>query len=137
MGGRASAARAEKEDMRPRSLLLVLLLALGLAASPAASGALRLGVADDTGKYAEDGGSWFFSEMDGVGLTDNRISIAWDPTRPTTIDDRAFLDRSMPFAALHGIRVIASVYPARPTALTDSPEAPAQFAAFLQLVART
>jgi hypothetical protein len=123
--------------MRLRSLLLVFLLGLALGAAPTGSAALRLGVADDTGKYAEDGGSWFFSELGGIGLTDNRISIAWDPARPTTIGDKAFLDRSLPVAALHRIRVIASVYPARPTSITDSADGPAQFAAFLQLVART
>src|SRR6266498_418029 len=50
------------------------------------------GVADDAGKYAEDGGAQFFNMLTDIGMTENRIAVFWDPANPTTIVDQAFLD---------------------------------------------
>jgi hypothetical protein len=117
--------------------MLVLCAAVALAACPVASADVAAGVADDSGKYAEDGGAWFFSTMRAAGLTENRMTILWDPAHPATILDRPFLDRSLPVAAAHGVRVVFAVYPVRATGLTDTAGAPEQFAAFLTLLART
>jgi hypothetical protein len=121
--------------MRGLAAAVCALLGALVLASPAAADA-SFGVADDHGKYAEDGGAAFFGRLGGAGLSANRVTILWDAEAPHTIPDRAFLDRSLPQAAAQGVRIVFSVYPRRPDALTTSPVAPAQFAEFLQLLAR-
>jgi hypothetical protein len=117
--------------------VLIACAALGLAVCPVAAADVTVGVADDRGKYAEDGGAWFFSTLRAAGLSENRMTILWEPAQPMTIADRPFLNRSLPHAAANGVRVVFAVYPGRASALTESPAAPEQFAAFLQMLART
>jgi hypothetical protein len=117
-----------------KTLVAALLCALTVAV-PAASAA-RFGVADDAGKYAEDGGDAFFRELGSLGMTENRVTILWHPDRPATIVEQPFLDRAVPRATERGVRLVFHVYPARPTAITSSVAAPEDFAAFLQLLAR-
>ena len=51
------------------------------------------GVADDASKYADDGGSWFYGELQGAGLTQNRWTVAFDPSEPDR-DQRAPVPRA-------------------------------------------
>ena len=117
------------------ALAAALLCALA-AAAPAAS-APRFGIADDAGKYADDGGRAFFGRIGSLGMTDNRVTILWHPDRPDTIVERAFLDRAVPTSVQRGIRLVFHVYPAQPAGLTASADRPEQFAGFLRLLART
>lgn len=113
------------------------LAALGfalLAAAPA-SGA-RFGFADDAGKYAEDGGAAFFADARALGSSEIRVTVNWDPLRPDTIVERAFLDRSLPVAKEQGIGVVFHVFPLQPTAITTAPDADESFASFLRQLAR-
>ena len=116
------------------ALAAVLLCVLG-AAGPAGA-APRFGIADDAGKYADDGGEAFFGQLRSLGLTDNRVTILWYPDRPATIVEQAFLDRAVPTAAERGIRLVFHVYPAQPAGLTASPARRVQFARFLGQLAR-
>ena len=93
------------------------------------------GVADDAGKYAEDGGTAFFATLNDLGMTENRVAVTWDPSNPTTIDDRAFLDRSIPKAAAHGIDIVFAIYPAKARGLADTPNGIQLFAQFAAKVA--
>src|SRR6266536_2941168 len=68
-------------------------LGTALVLTGAAAGT-TFGVADDAGKYAEDGGAQFYTMLTDIGMTENRIAVFWDPANPTTIVDQAFLDRS-------------------------------------------
>ena len=86
---------------RQTATLLAGACAALLLAAPAAAD-VTVGVADDRGKLAEDGGAAFFASMRDVGLTENRITLAWDPDHPTTIRDQAALDRYMANAAAAG-----------------------------------
>lgn len=106
-----------------------------LLAAPAAQAA-RFGIADDAGKYAE-GNASFFRQVRALGMTENRISIHWQPERPRTIVDKPFLDQALPAARAQGIRVVFHVFALSPTALTASPSATQEFADFLELLART
>jgi hypothetical protein len=108
----------------------------GLVVLPGA-GAARLGFADDGGKYADDGGAAFFSDLRAAGATDNRITVLWDPERPTRILERPFLDRALPVAAAKGVRVVLHVYPLTPTTITAAPGRVDAFASFLAQLART
>ncbi len=113
--------------------LACVLCALAFAGS---AGSTIFGVADDTGKYADDGGARFFSGLNDVGMTENRIAVFWDPAHPTTITDQAFLDRSIPEAISHGIEIVFAIYPLRARALVDTPNGIQLFAQFAAKVAQ-
>ena len=109
--------------------------ALGLAAPAVAD--VTVGVADDRGKMAADGGARFLADMRDVGLTENRITLAWDPEHPTTIRDQASLDRYVANATAAGIRLSIVIAPSRARALFGSGAVTNQFVAFVAQVART
>jgi hypothetical protein len=109
------------------------LCALVLAGSAGAIGAF--GVTEDAGKYARDGGGGFFAQLADVGMTENAITIYWDPTLPGGMAEPGLLERTLPYAAANGVRVVLTVYAAHPAQFTQSPTAEAQFAAFLQRLA--
>jgi hypothetical protein len=125
-----------RENMRKKGALLAALGFALLAVAPAASGS-RFGLADDAGKYAEDGGAAFFADARALGASDIRITVNWDPARPDTIVDRAFLDRSLPVAKEQGIGVVFHVFPLQPTAISKAPDAAESFASFLRQLARS
>jgi hypothetical protein len=116
-------------------LLACALGALALAAPAAAD--VTVGVADDRGKLAADGGLQFLADMREVGLTENRITLAWDPEHPTTIRDQASLDRYIANATAAGVRISMVVAPSRARALFGSTSATTQFVEFVAQVART
>src|SRR5205823_7840517 len=98
----------------------------------------RFGAADDATKYAEDGGAWLDGQLSSLGMTENRLTIRWNPAQPSTIQDKVFLDRSLPVAAARGMRVVFDVYPLGAYAFaSDTDAAIAGFTAYLQLIART
>jgi hypothetical protein len=101
---------------------------VSLSAAPA----INWGVADDASKYADDGGSWFYDELHGANLTENRWTLSFDPTHPTTISELAFLQRSAPEAQAAGIHVVLALY-ARPASAID----PTPFCAWAAQVAGT
>jgi hypothetical protein len=106
-----------------------------LALAGAASGT-TFGVADDAGKYADDGGAGFFSMLNDLGMTENRMAVFWDPANPTTIVDQAFLDRAVPEATKHGVAVMFAIYPLKARALVDTPNGIQLFADYAAKVAR-
>jgi hypothetical protein len=108
-----------------------------LSLTGAAAGVLRYGVTEDAGKYSADGGAAFFSQLNDVGLTENVITIYWDPTLPGGMAEPGLLDRVLPQASARGIRIVLAVYALKPTMFTHSPTAEAQFVSFLQRLART
>src|SRR5438552_4138607 len=72
--------------LRLTALLACACTALALAGSASST---TFGVADDAGKYADDGGASFFNTLTDLGMTENRIAVFWDPANPTTIVDQA------------------------------------------------
>jgi hypothetical protein len=106
--------------------------ALVLAGSASST---TFGVADDAGKYAEDGGAGFFATLTDLGMTENRIAVFWDPAKPTTIVDQAFLDRSIPQAMQRRIEVIFAIYPLKARGLVDTPNGVQLFAQYAAKVA--
>src|ERR687892_2255110 len=93
-------------------------VALALAGSASST---TFGVADDAGKYAEDGGAGFFTMLTQLGMTENRMAAFWDPSQPTTIFEQAFFDRAIPQAQKRGIEVIFAIYPLKARSLVDTP----------------
>src|SRR5439155_1638909 len=112
----------------------------GLSRSPAALAAradLRVGVSDDHPKISPEIAGRFYDAMKDVGLTENRISVTWDPSRPATIPNLEAIQQATALAATHDVHVTLTIYPDRARALTGSPTAAQQFVSFVQLVART
>ena len=118
-----------------RSFVLLSLLLAALLPSNA-SGALRLGVAEDAPKGMADGGAAMFQQMRGAGMSVIRISVFWDETRPAEITERAALDRAIPQARGKGIQVIFSIVPLHGNGVTQTPNGYDLFAKFCLLVAQ-
>jgi hypothetical protein len=118
--------------------LLALCCALLLSAAGAASAArgevppLQWGVADDASKFADDGGAWFYGELKGANLTQNRWTVGFDGTDPTAIKELPFLERAAPVAQAAGVRVILVLDSRR-----GSDHDPATFCSWARLVAET
>jgi hypothetical protein len=93
---------------------------------------INYGVADDTGKYADDGGAWFDTQLHGANLTEERWTLAFDPTSPTPIAELPFLQRAAPRAQADGIHVVLALY-GRPATAND----PDAFCAWAATVAGT
>jgi hypothetical protein len=113
--------------------LAAILAALAVAAT---AGATSFGVAEDFGKYADDGGASFFDRLRDLRMTENRIWIYWDPSRPDTIVEKPFLDRMLPTAAERGVHVVFSVSPLKARGVTAR-GGEARFVHFLVLLATT
>jgi hypothetical protein len=116
-------------------LAVIAALAAALAVAGNAS-AIDVGVVDDYG-VAPENSSWFLQNLADLGMRENRVSIAWDPAAPTTLQRRHELEQYVALATLSGVSVIFAVSPAKARSITASPTAPAQFAEFLQELART
>jgi hypothetical protein len=103
----------------------------------ASGGPLKVGAADDTGKYAGDCGLAFYGQMNDIGFSVDRVAVLWDETQPATIVEQGFLDRTVPCAAQKGIKLVFDVFPLHPTAISADPLGrSAQFVAWLQKVAQ-
>jgi hypothetical protein len=120
---------------KPAAALTCALAALVLAAPAGAD--VSVGVADDFGKLADDGGAGFLAAMRDVGLQENRITLAWDPDQPTTIREKEALDRYVANASAAGIRLSLVIAPSRARALFNSTSASTAFVRFVAQVART
>jgi hypothetical protein len=97
-----------------------------------AAGPITFGVADDTGKYADDGGKWFDTMLKGANMSEERWTLSWSPDRPTTIDELPFLVRAAPQAQADGVKVELALY-GRPASATD----PVAFCNWAGIVATT
>ena len=116
-----------------KQLTVALALACALAFATAAS-AVDFGANDDTGKYQDDGGATFFSQMAATGLKQNVITVRWKPGA-SEIPDLDRLERAVGAAVEAGIRPVFAVYPYPPSAISAGLAKPADFAEWLQELA--
>jgi hypothetical protein len=107
-----------------------------LAAAVPAHAQIAVGVSDDLPIGAIDGGASFYAAMQDAGLSENRIAVKWDPDAPGAVAHEAGIERAVNEARARGVNVVLSLYPLRPTAITGSPAAAGQFAAWAAGVAR-
>jgi hypothetical protein len=122
----------------PRAARLTLACALAALVLPPAAGAdLSVGVADDHAKESPEVAERFYDAMKDVGLKENRVTILWDSSRPTTISHRDAIAHAVDVAATDGVRITLALYPERARAITESSAAAGGFAAWAALVART
>jgi hypothetical protein len=123
---------------RGATVVAALCAGLAVAAAAAAGGksqTVRFGVADDTGKYADDNGAAFFAQIASLGLRDDRMTVTWDAAHPSQIADRAFLDRSIAAAGAAGVQVRLAVRPASASAIGLSAARAQAFANFVESLA--
>jgi polysaccharide biosynthesis protein PslG len=92
---------------------------------------ISYGVADDTGKYSDDGGAWFDGMLQSANLTQERWTLSFDGNA-TTIKELPFIQRAAPQALKDGIHVVLALY-GRPATMHD----PAAFCSWAGLVAST
>ena len=92
---------------------------------------INYGVADDTGKYADDGGAWFDGMLKGANLTEVRWTLAFNGD-PATITELPFIQRAAPQAQKDGVHVVLALY-GRPGTMHD----PTAFCSWAALVATT
>jgi hypothetical protein len=109
--------------------------ALVLAGS--ASATLAVGVTEDGGKATADAGSGFFATLNDIGIVQNQVSIPWNPSLPNAVANQDVLNTWLPVAQAHSIKIVFNVSWSKPRDIAGSPAAIAQFAAFLQQIART
>ncbi len=115
--------------------MAALVATLGLAIAGAAPAA-DVGANDDTGKWAPESGSIFFSQMASLKLEQSVMTTRWVASDPMTIQDQAALDRTIPAAEGAGLRVVLAVYPYPPGELQGGLARPAAFAEWLTAVAQ-
>jgi hypothetical protein len=106
-----------------------------LAFCGTAAANVSFGITEDTGALGDP--TMFYSTLNDLGASENRMSILWDPAQPTTIPNQAALDYWLPQAAISAVRVILAVSPAHPGDITSSKTRIAQFTAFLTQLATT
>ena len=112
-------------------------LGIGLLAATSAAAAPTFGVAEDLPKYSDDGGASLYPKIRALGMATDRFTVQWDPADPTTIQERGFLDRSLPVAARAGVRIVFDVYSHDRSAFAADPAARSiLFAGYLQTLAR-
>jgi hypothetical protein len=95
------------------------------------------GVSDDHGKYDDDGGAWFFSELSAAGLQANKMTVSWDPKNPFAITERSFLDRTIPEAEKLGIHLSFGIHIGKARAITGDRAALEKFTDWLRILAAT
>lgn len=120
-----------------RSHVVVFALAAFSLACVGPALAADIGANDDTGKFAEDGGSAFFERMTAIGLKQTVMTVRFVPGEPDTIQGKAFLDKAVPEAARQGLKVVFAMYPYPPRALTRTEAEVRAFADYVTVVART
>ena len=91
-----------------RFMLASALAALVLA--PGAAADIRIGVADDHPKSPDIAGR-FYDTMKDVGLSENRVTIVWDSSRPTAIENEAGVANAIDAAAADGVKLTLALYP--------------------------
>lgn len=113
----------------------LLVPAVGAAAVPTGDGdvpPIAWGAADDASKFADDGGERFYGQLKGASLTQNRWTVAFDPSNPAAINELPFLERAAPKAQKAGVRIILVLY-----SLKGSQHDPVQFCDWARHVVET
>jgi hypothetical protein len=118
--------------MRRQLAALAALCAAFALAGPAS--ALDVGVTEDEGNTNPD---FVYATLQDLGMTTNVMSIRWDPLDPLGLPANfENIKGAASVAAAHGVSIILATYQEKNTGITDTPDAPAVFAQWLQKVAQ-
>jgi hypothetical protein len=97
--------------------------------------AADIGANDDSAKYADDGGAEMYGQMSGLGLRQTIIGVRFVPSEPMIVQDKLGLDRAIASALASNLRVVLAVYPFPSRELEAGLGSPAQFAAYVGVLA--
>ena len=117
-----------------RLLVVGAVLVCALAAASVVLAA-SFGANDDGATYAADDGEAFYTEMAGIGLRQSVISVRWTPSSAGAIPGADRLDKVVPVAVAHGIKVVFALYPYPPREIESGLATPQAFAAWVRAVA--
>jgi hypothetical protein len=129
--------------VRKTLLIPFVLAALILVGVSSASPNARLGPAEFVVGATEnqplgfdDGGAVVYGQMASHKLGAIRMSVDYEPSEPTTVQQLDQLERAITAADERGLLVLLSITPAHPTDVTRGPNGVKKFAAYTALVAR-
>jgi hypothetical protein len=106
----------------PLVILLVTLpcATVALAAGGGARGGpIVFGANEDQPKFVEDRGAATYDQMSAIGMTENVISLTWDPAAEDAFPNRDAITAAIEAAGVRGVRVVLALYPARARAVAD------------------
>ena len=82
-----------------KTLFVACCACAALAFCGRAAANVTFGITEDTGVLGDP--TIFYSTLNDLGATENRIAINWDPAQPTTIPNQPGLDYWLPQATIH------------------------------------
>jgi len=130
--------------VRKTSLLIfVALAALALVAGSVASPkserlglSFVIGATEDHALGQNDGGAAMYEQMTAYGFSTVRISVDYERSEPTTIQQEEALERAVGAAVNRGVRVLLSIAPGHAADVTSDPDGAQTFANYTALVAQ-
>jgi hypothetical protein len=111
------------------------LVALALAAPAGAE--IVIGAADNRPESSPEQAERFYDTMSEIGLKENRLTVVWNPQRPTVIEREEALDQAVALASARGVAITLSVYAKPSNSLSSNPSNANRFVSFLAHLART
>ncbi|MFL6005239.1 MAG: hypothetical protein ACJ744_03210 [Gaiellaceae bacterium] len=127
-----------------KSLLIISALA-ALVVAGASSGApakpisplpFVVGATEDQVLGFDDGGAAIYTQMTSHLLGAIRVSVDYEPSEPTTVQQKEQLSRAIDTAKDKNMRVILGIQPGHSTDVTGDPNGVKKFAAYTALVAK-
>ena len=138
------APRDERIAVRKTLLIPAAFAALVVAGgSPAAPDPSKaplpfvVGATEDQVLGMDDGGTAIYNQMTSHFLGAIRLSVDYEPSQPTTVQQEDQLGRAVDAATDKGLRVMLGIQPGHSTDVTGDPNGTRRFAAYTALVART
>jgi hypothetical protein len=122
---------------KPRFIVTLACALVALVVAAPAGAEIVVGAADNRPESSPEQAERFYDTMVDVGLTENRLSIVWNPQQPNVIERQTAVDQAVALAAARGIRITFSVYARPSNAISGSAPNGARFVAFLAHLART
>jgi hypothetical protein len=95
-----------------------------------------VGATEDQPLGLDDGGAVVYDQMSSHRLGAIRLSVDYERSEPTTVQQQDQLERAITTADLRGLRVLLSIAPGHSTDVTGDPNGVKKFAAYTALVAR-
>jgi hypothetical protein len=118
-----------------RVLIAATALTVALLGGASVGMGADVGANDDSGKYADDGGAAMYGQMSELGLRQTVIGVRFVPSDPFVVQDKAGLDRAVAAAVAAGLRVVLAVYPFPSPEIEAGLATPADFAAYVGVLA--
>jgi hypothetical protein len=94
-----------------------------------------VGASEDQTLGFDDGGAALYDQMASYGLGVIRMSVDYEPSAPTTVQQEDQVRRSVDAAIASGMRVLLSIVPGHAADVTSDPNGVRKFAQYAALVA--